>query len=69
MFHLQDGLHFERLQDGSVRVAKTDGSQGGPVEWEMTVDAGSWASVVADICKQGETAETHKAALEFHNAE
>lgn len=79
MFHLQNGLFFQRLKSGQVRIVKTrDG--GYPIEVngingqgqsnilfdEVTTDSG-WASVVASVSARGETLETYTEALTNHN--
>ena len=48
-FHSRDGLFFDRLSDGSVRILKTDGKrpeEGGKIEFDMTMDDGTWGSIV-----------------------
>jgi|FLYL01.1.fsa_nt_gi hypothetical protein len=62
-FHLQDGWHFERLEDGSVRLyIEIDGRR--PFATVATED--SWASAVSAVSAEGENSETHQAALELH---
>lgn len=58
MFHFKNGLCFERLPQGSVRLA----SSGGTALFECT--ANEWASVVAAMCADGETAHTYNEALD-----
>jgi hypothetical protein len=67
VFHLKDGLCFERLADGSVRIVLTDGLAGGgfppphgqaKVLFETTVNVDGFASVVASMSARGEDAGT-----------
>jgi hypothetical protein len=69
MFHLRDGLYFERLEDGGVRIVKTATGQFGDAKnvFEIEVSAGEWASVVAAVSPKGETSETYHSALNFQN--
>lgn len=77
-FHANNGLFFKRNEDGSVWVEKrvptvTFGAEGethnGPMavveHWHL--DADSWASAVASVCKRGEVGETFGEALDLHN--
>lgn len=48
MFHINEGLYFEKLPDGSVRIVKRSGNEPeSPVIFDHVLDAGQWASVVA----------------------
>ena len=48
MFHIGDGLYFDRLPDGGVRIVKRSGNaDDSPVIFDHVLDAGEWASVVA----------------------
>jgi hypothetical protein len=50
MFHLIEGLFFERLPDGSVRILKTNGVlESDPVVFDMVIDAAQWDGVVAGL--------------------
>lgn len=50
MFHLNEGLYFEKQPDGGVRIVKRSGSQeDSPVIFDHVLDAGEWASVVAGM--------------------
>lgn len=74
LFHVKDGLYFQRTAKGGVRIIKTDptacfdplGYPDAPAELDVTLDDGSWASVVAHVSALGETGETYRAALAFH---
>ena len=68
-FHYRDGLHFERLEDGSVRITYPGGWIDDKRREEETfvIEANSWASIVAHVSHRGATAETFPAALIFHN--
>lgn len=61
MFYAQDGLAFERDENGNVEIKWED-------RFTRLTPAG-WASVVAAVCKAGESGETHQAALDFHEAD
>lgn len=56
--HVRDGIHFTRQGDGSVRVDTPATS--------FVVDPYSWASVVAQVSKDGEDAATYEHARDFH---
>lgn len=61
-FHAKDGWYFERQSDGSVKISAA-------VERcteTITVDASSWASIVASVSKDGESSDTYHAALQAH---
>ena len=48
MFHSNNGLYFERLPDGGVRILKkADENESSQVIFDHVVDAGQWASIVA----------------------
>jgi hypothetical protein len=50
MIPLIEGLFFERLPDGSVRILKTNGVlETDPVTFDMIVDAQQWDGVVAAL--------------------
>lgn len=65
MFHLNSGIHFERCEDGSVRIVRqllVDD----PVEVLAVAEPMAWASVVASVSRAGETHATWRAALTMH---
>jgi hypothetical protein len=46
-FHSVDGLFFEQLPDGAVRIVKTDGAHDGArITFDQTLSPDSWASAV-----------------------
>ena len=48
MLQLPNGLYFEKLVDGAVRILKkADDNESSPVIFDHVLDAGQWASVVA----------------------
>lgn len=50
MFHSSEGLYFEKLADGSVRILKRSGSQeDSPVIFDHVLSASEWAYVLAMI--------------------
>jgi hypothetical protein len=68
MFHVKNGLWFERTENGSVHlVKKADARDNAPVMEDIVIDDSSWASIVATVSAQGETGETYREALAFHN--
>lgn len=49
-FHSMDGLYFERLEDGAVKVKKKTTAQAfAPVVFEMVVSSALWASIVKHV--------------------
>lgn len=57
--------HFQRLDDGSVRVrASVDTSTE-----EILIPPAHWASIVASVSGAGRTADRHERALRFHGQE
>jgi len=76
--HWKDGIHFERLEDGSVRVFVRRWArsiQDGAVaddEALMTIPPDEWASIVAFVSADGHdrslgaVLRMHKAALRAH---
>lgn len=62
-FHAHSGWYFRREPDGSVRILAPDSQATHQV---VTLDASTWASVVASVCASGETFHTHRAALAAH---
>jgi len=64
-FHARDGWYFRREADGSVRILGPD-SAGPGAHQSVTLDADTWASVVASVSAQGETSESFIAANDLH---
>ena len=69
-FHLSDGLHFGRTDDGGVRIVKTNGpspdDREAIITLDFTTDADGWASTISSVCAHGETGETFEHAHKFH---
>lgn len=65
-FHARDGWYFHREDDGSVRIMAPD-SMGPDAHQVVTLDADTWASVVASVGQRGETADTFGKARRFHD--
>ncbi|MGW0821845.1 hypothetical protein [Streptomyces sp. NPDC002845] len=65
-FHARDGWYFRREDDGSVRILAPD-SLGPGAHQTVTLDADTWASVVAFVSRGGETSESFWAARQFHD--
>lgn len=67
-FHAREGWFFLRGDDGSVRIQRRSeaGLLGDDVLADVTLEASSWASVVAFVSASGENARSFAAALAFH---
>ncbi len=79
MYHERDNTYFCRREDGSVRIIKFR-SPGPPnfnpkaegcydkslVEFDHTISAGSWASIVAAVSLRGEIGGRFYTAQAFH---
>ena len=66
-FHTKDGLYFNGFPNGSVHIVKrATGVPGAPVVWDINLDPGTWASVVASVSARGADADTFRAAKTFH---
>ncbi len=63
MFHARDGLYFERLPDGSVKIMVRPVT-GASFETILPPDA--WASVLASTSARGETLDTWNEARQYH---
>lgn len=73
MFHAFDGLYFERLPDGSVRIVKTDGKhQPGQCAASEVVDmvltSDTWASIISSVSAGGEEDYRWYLAKAFHES-
>lgn len=67
-FHIHNGWWIRREEHGGVTIeAREPGEPDAPLRMAFTVDAESWASMVAHVSARGETAETWYEALQFHN--
>jgi len=65
-FHARDNWFFRREDDGAVRILAPD-SLGPGAHQVVTLDADTWASVVASVSAGGETSESFQAARRFHD--
>lgn len=65
-FHYKDNWFFERLDDGSVKITNPTLLRG-MLSVNLTVDPDSWASILASVSAQGETAESFQEARNFHH--
>lgn len=63
MFYVSDGWHFSRGEDGAVEF----GNESRFIE-TLVIDAGSWASIVASVSRDGDTAEQFSKAQALHGA-
>jgi hypothetical protein len=69
MFHLRDGLFFERADNGAVRIVKTANGRfpgDDQITFDITVPENEWGSVVAMVSSVGETHESWMSARAFH---
>lgn len=68
MFHVRNGLFFERAGKDAVRMVKTyDGREPRPdnVVLDETMTVSVFASVIASVSDRGETGNTHREAVKF----
>jgi len=66
-FHWTNGTYFQRQRDGAVTVAKFVISHDNSAkEWEFTIPADEWASIVASVSAKGEVDGRWQVAREFH---
>lgn len=68
-YHSRDGLYFERDNYGNVTVRTMDRPAHKKVLFEVTLPPSEWASAVASMSKAGETGESFRAALDYHQAD
>lgn len=76
-FHFRDDIYFIR-KDQDVTLIKIHCRQETTsieysvnncevvIDFELTIDPNSWASIVASMSKEGETTESWNKALDFH---
>lgn len=70
MFHSSEGLYFEKLPDGGVRILKRSGSrEDSPVIFDHVLDANQWASAIATMSHYGEENGGFYRALNFHRGD
>jgi len=70
MFHVEDGLCFERMDNGDVRIIKRHGAHpSSDIIFAQTIDADAWASVIASVSKNSQHSSQFYAAQEFHTLE
>ncbi len=67
MFHAKDGWFFQRVDNGDVRIMLQPSGFGGQPQAQVQLSSDTWASIVATVSAKGETAESWKAASNFHN--
>ena len=68
-YHYRDGWYFERVPDtdGVVRIYHIEpGKKPEIADEDFEIDPDSWASIVASVSEDGETADTHTAAISLH---
>ena len=67
--HWRDGWYFIRASDGAVVIEKhPKGRIEAVPEIAVQIPPGEWASIVASVSAQGETAETYQQILAFHGS-
>ena len=66
-FHARDGVIFKRDAGGGVVISKA-GAEFGDREIILDLTGPAWASIVAHVSARGETGDTYREALEFHEA-
>jgi hypothetical protein len=62
-FHASDGWYFQRGEDGTVTISAAVQRS----TEQVTLDAATWASVIASMSAAGETATTFHAARLLHS--
>lgn len=78
MFHIRDNFYVGRRADGSVRIVKFKGGKAPkhtpvidkPVHgavFDILLGPHEWASVIATVSHEGETAGKYLEALKFHH--
>lgn len=66
-FHWRDGTYFKRLENGSVRVRRTETPNAdSPTALTLVIPPSEWASIIAHVSSRGETAESYCEAEKFH---
>jgi hypothetical protein len=72
-FHSHDGWCWRRAEDGGVEIAPDmdDPSliEESPPAFVFKLSGSEWASVVAHVSEGGETGESYRRVLEFHDGE
>lgn len=67
MFHWNNGWFFERLKDDSVHIIKRETARDdAPIISEAVIPVHQWASVIAAVSLEGDTAQTWEKALVIH---
>lgn len=68
MFHVKEGLYFERTTYGGVHITKRSTAHPeSPIEMDMIINDSEWASIMASVSARNETGETYREAMEFHH--
>jgi hypothetical protein len=69
VFHHRDGLYFERLADGSVRMFKrATANPADPLLFEHIIPASEWPSIVSSVSAGGELDGRYAAAQVLHES-
>ena len=64
-FHWRDGWFWKRGADGTV-VVRHDNKETHRPDASILIPPNEWASIVASVCADGETAETYEAVTKLH---
>lgn len=70
-FHSINGWYFERMEDGGVRITKTDQrpDHRGELIVGVELPAETWCSAVASVSAKGENADTFAGATQLHDGQ
>jgi hypothetical protein len=67
-FHWCNGIYFKRMNGQSVRMRIFGSYNGCPNYVDHIIPPNEWASIMASVSHDGETADTFQIALTFHAA-
>ena len=68
MFHVKDGLYFQRLLNGDVHIMQKKTSKADEIEvyYDVVIDKNAWVSVIASVSNKGEDADKYALAKRLH---
>jgi hypothetical protein len=71
MFHSENGLYFQRQENGDVLIIKKHTAQADEeqIDFQQIVPNDIWCSIVASVSRAGEENRRWYLAKEFHNKE
>jgi len=68
LYHAGNGLFFERLESGDVRIEKRKEPRlASALIFDEVVSSNTWASIVAAVSSRGESGRTFIEAERLHN--